>query len=383
MPDLWLAPYVPITAETEVDPWLFVPFHTFAQRHTRGRAVFSESRRLVTAYKQGNSLTRLGAVIVPREGRVGDEVPRVLLTPLRRARATALIDLNPSFLDSDDERSPNAGHAMASADNGLVYAHPLTGGESYVIAEGVLVRHLSLHHVPRGRRLPPIPPPPGLPKPMLGAGLDEEYASALFAVMTADKPTARRLDRCIQWQVVAWSNTEAIDEDTRVLALRAGFDVLLGGGSETRRHGRALGRLLGDKSKQRMRSWTEHGKSKHMLLNDTEWWFQSMALLRNGIAHGDAITDEQWLFEDGKRHLWHADDRLRRAIKRTVIAAGDADLELDPARRHLTRASREAVARLPESGADEALGGPDYGIREACSGNFRTQSTMGRRLATS
>lgn len=287
-----------------------------------------------------------GAVIVPRAGRVGDDMPRALLPRLWRALVPALIDLNPSFLEQDDQRRPNAGHAMASADNAQVYGHPLTGEHSYVLAQGAMVQHLSYCYAPPGSRLPRIAPPPGLPTPMLGRGLDEDYAAALYGALTAGDTTARRLDRCIQWQVLAWSNTEVIAEDARVLAFRAAFDVLLGGGAKTRQHGRTLAQRLGDTSQQRPRRWVENGKTHEMALNGTEWWFQSFGLLRNAIAHGDVIEDQQWLFDDGRRHLWHADDTLRRAIKRTVIdVVGDRDLELEPVRRYLKRAYERLEAK--------------------------------------
>jgi hypothetical protein len=279
-----------------------------------------------------------GAVIVGRDGRVGDELPRDAMAPLRRALCAALVDLNPSFLEQDDQTHPNAGNAVASADNAQVYGHPLTGEHSYVLVEGAMVRRMNLVYAPPGRPFRPIPRPPGLPTPLLGRGLDTEYAAALYTALRQGDTAARRLDRCIQWQVVAWTNTELVAEDVRILAFRAAFDVLLGGGSQTRQHGRALATLLADASRQRPRDWMEHGQRKEMALNDTEWWFQSLALLRNAIAHGDIITDQDWLFDDGKRHLWHADHRLRQAIKKTVVAvSGNEELELDAFTRHIRR----------------------------------------------
>jgi hypothetical protein len=359
MGDVWLAPYIPLSEETTVGTWLFVPFRAFAQRHARGRAVYYESRRLVTAYKLRNTAGMpFGAVIMPCEGRVGDDIPRELLPRLWRALVPALIDLNPSFLEQDDQRRPNAGQAMASADNAQVHGHPLTGEHSYVISQGAMVRQLSYQHAPPGRRLPPVAPPPGLPTPFLGRGLDEDYAAALYKTLTAGDTTARRLDRCIQWQVLAWSNTEVIAEDARILAFRAAFDVLLGGGSQTRQHGRTLARLLRDTSKRRPRKWVEHGKAREMALNDTEWWFQSFGLLRNAIAHGDTIDEQHWLFDDGGRHLWHADEVLRRAIKRTVIeAGGDEDLELEPVRRYLKRSYERLEAKWAEQDAQSGEAG--------------------------
>jgi hypothetical protein len=332
MADLWLAPYIPLSDETVVEPWLFVPFRAFRQRHARGRVTFNEARRLVSAYKlDGTAGLPFGAVILPKDGRVGDDIARESLPTLWRALVSALIDLNPSFLDQEDQHSGNAANAVLSADNAQVYGHPLTGGHSYVLSQGAMVRHLTLRSAPPGRRLPRIAAPLSLPTPLFVRDLDEEYAAALYATLDAEDATARQLDRCIQWQVLAWSNTEVIAEDARVLAYRMAFEVLLGGGgSKTRQYGRALAHLVGDNSKQRPRRWVENGKDHKVALSDIEGWFQSFALLRNAIAHGDVIEREQWLFEDGRRHVWHADDMLRRAIKRTVVrATGDADLELE------------------------------------------------------
>lgn len=60
-----------------------------------------------------------------------------------------------------------------------------------------------------------------------------------------------------------------------------------------------------------------------MALSDTEWWFQSFALLRHAIDYGDEVLEYLWVFPDtGNQHWMHAEDHLRRAIKKTVIGAG-------------------------------------------------------------
>jgi hypothetical protein len=59
------------------------------------------------------------------------------------------------------------------------------------------------------------------------------------------------------------------------------------------------------------------------------------------------------LFEDtGKPHWAHADDHMRRAIKKTVIAAGcDPDLELPPNVRRLKRGHEQAEAKRQTASA--------------------------------
>lgn len=125
--------------------------------------------------------------------------------------------------------------------------------------------------------------------------------------------------------------------DARILAFRAAFEVLLGGKS-TAACGRALSKLIRDETEKRERCWVEQGRSECKPLDDTEWWFRSFTLLRNELVHGQAVTPERWLFEDGREHLWHADERLRLAIKRAAVQAGaDPTIELDPFSRLIHR----------------------------------------------
>jgi hypothetical protein len=222
MADVWLAPYLPLAAETEASAWRLVPFRDLARRHTTSQPVLNEVRRLRTAYRlTSTGGTPFGALVVPRDGRIGDERPRELLRPLHRALVGALLDGNPSFLDSDP--SPNAGHHRATSENAVVYGHPLHGGSSYVISTGAMVQSLNLNHAPPGRRLPRVSPPNEMPTPIF-AKLDEEYAAALYDALVRDDMTARRIDRSIEWLGLAWNNSAAISEDARVLVFRAGFE---------------------------------------------------------------------------------------------------------------------------------------------------------------
>lgn len=216
-----------------------------------------------------------------------------------------------------------------------------------------MVQSLNVNHAPPGRRLPRVPPPNELPTPIF-AKLDEEYASALYDALVRDDMTGRRLDRSIEWLALAWNNSAAISEDARVLVFRAGFEVLLGGGANTKRNRELLSRLLDEPGTARTpRSWPE--LKGPVPLTDLEWWFQSFALLRNKVAHGDVVEERDRLFDDGNRHPWHADDVLKRAIKRTVVRAGaDPLIELPAIDRYFKRAYASALAKLdPEPRGDE------------------------------
>jgi hypothetical protein len=104
-----------------------------------------------------------------------------------------------------------------------------------------------------------------------------------------------------------------VSEDARVIVLRAGFEALLGGGANTSRNRELLSELLDEPDAKRTRRMWPRLKAP-VELTELEWWFQNYGLLRNKVAPRDVVEDEDWLFEDGRRHLHMADDTLRCAI---------------------------------------------------------------------
>jgi hypothetical protein len=333
-PQVWLAPYLPLSEEVSVGAWSLVPFRSFSAGRARSRDIYREARRLITAYKIHDTLPRLGGVICPTDGRVGDPLTANDARTLERSAAVALVASNPSLLD---EENPNAAHVCCSSDNARILGYSLRPGGAFAFAEGALVPRVNLVSARKGGRLPRQPPPIGLPRPILKGYFDADYASALVTILRADSTAARRIDRCAQWLILAWSNSDAIGMDARILAFRAAFEVLLGGKS-TAACGHALSKLIRDDSDKRERRWVELGRTECKALDDTEWWFRSFTLLRNELVHGQEVTGDRWLFNDGNAHLWHADDRLRLAIKRAAVRAGaDPLIELDPFSRLIRR----------------------------------------------
>jgi hypothetical protein len=343
---VWLAPYLPISEEVSVGPWSVIPFRAFRSGRACSREVYRDARRLITAYQVDEALLRLGGVICPTDGRVGDGLDAQEARTLERAIAISLIASNPSFLDDEN---PNAAHVCSSSDNARIVGYSLRPGGAFAFAEGALVPRVNLVSSRPGGRLPRRPTPIGLPRPILKGHFDADYATELVTILLADSQAARRIDRCAQWLILGWSNSDAIGADARILAFRAAFEVLLGGKSSAACR-RTLSRLLRDASEKRERRWVDQGRTECKALDDTEWWFQSFTLLRNEIVHGEAVTRERWLFEDGNEHLWHADDRLRAAIKREAVRAGaDPLIELDPFSRLIRRGLSVADAEANTS----------------------------------
>ena len=150
--------------------------------------------------------------------------------------------------------------------------------------------------------------------------------------------------------------------DARILALRAGFDVLFGG-AETRELRERFSALLDPPDAPRTaREWDDHhGNHRAPFdLTDLEWWFQSFALLRNKIAHGGQLESEEYDFDDGTPYVWHAERNLRRAIKQTVADAGHEDVLLDAfdrvVRQHTDSYSRTSPERTETRRSRRATG---------------------------
>jgi len=53
-------------------------------------------------------------------------------------------------------------------------------------------------------------------------------AGSRAAVLTSGALEAGRIGRAIDWLDLAWRNTTSLDDDTRILAIYSGFEVLLG-----------------------------------------------------------------------------------------------------------------------------------------------------------
>ena len=138
---VWLAPYLPVSEEVSIGPWSVVPFRAFRAGRACSREVYREVRRLITAYKVDDALLRLGGVICPTKGRVGDRLGAQEARTLERAITIALIASNPSFLDDEN---PNAAHICSSSDNARIVGYSLRPGGAFAFAEGSLVPRVNL-----------------------------------------------------------------------------------------------------------------------------------------------------------------------------------------------------------------------------------------------
>lgn len=276
---------------------------------------------------------------------LGNPPPDELLGPLRRAVLMGILAGSPALDDEDA-----AGWTAVTSDNAIAYVHPIPQSGSIAVETGHIVRTLRSGDVESRRG--GIPKPAELHEPMAPPEPDDAIADAMFQALTAGTDVARRLALAVDWLDVVWRNTEAISQGLRILAMIAGFEVLLMDGekADSRAMAYAYDRLLGETEK-RTRSWTNlEGRQTSAELSDKAWWLLSCSLLRNRIAHGDALRVQDYLHEDGRPHLAIGEARLREAV---LIAAGNItgidDLLLDSFTRHIQRATTEWLEERDES----------------------------------
>jgi hypothetical protein len=131
MPDLLLAPYLPLSAQTEVGPWMVVPFGVLEQSGVVPDELWQAVRSLVEAYRvSSNAGGAMGAVAAPLGGQVGTPFERAAMRQLGCALLAGVLAGNPLMAVPEEEQDPNAGFAVASAENALLYGHPLGEGTS-------------------------------------------------------------------------------------------------------------------------------------------------------------------------------------------------------------------------------------------------------------
>lgn len=339
-----LFPYLPLAERRRIGPWLLIPRAQLDADDCGSAQMVEHAHGVWGLYRMPADATGYGCFVTRNGQPVGAELEATGLRTLHDAICVSLLDENPSRAVAGMVDDYNAGHRMCTTENALVFGHRFDADLYTGFETGVMV----VHRVggPRiGQSEDVIEPPSEMHLPLLRPDFDEVYAQALHDVITELAEEDPDLPGAIRWLELAWTNSSVIDGAARVLALRAGFDVLFGGASTAIIRGQ-LSTLLDEPNAERsQRQWTDHSQQRQAQLTDLEWWFQSFALLRNKIAHGGEIEDAEFLFDDGVPHYWHGEWQLRRAIKQTVANAGHPDVVLDP----FDRAIQQAIPLLEQA----------------------------------
>jgi hypothetical protein len=343
--DLLIAPYLPLTSEVRVGPWVLVPARAVLDGDTVPDEFRRTVRRLIEAYQVHDAMTALGALLVRDGHDATAPVDRSVVPPLRLALLAGVVSGNPLMAISEDEQDFNAGHATATAENALLFGHPLVDGDSYALEVGVLVRTTSLRTAAGDQPLHKIEPPVELPRPLF-ARFDAELATAALGLMSTRDTVARRLTRALEWYRLALSNAEAVSIPVRVEAARAALEVLTGSGDASKRLVRAYGSLV--RMPETSAATYDHvfwAKGPVQLTPD-EWWMTRLCDLRNAIVHGDDIADDLWT-HDGVHQLNQIHDRLITAMRCFIAEkTGDELLKLSPSDRVFPRLAEEIQAQM-------------------------------------
>jgi hypothetical protein len=346
VPDVLLAPYLPLSHQALVGPWQLVPFKAIDESDVVPDEYRRPVLRLIDAYRLpsgGGSV--LGVVAYPHGAQVGAPFELSTMRTLGHALLAGAVASNPPMAVSEEEQDPNAGWAVATAENALLYGHPLVEDDSYAVEAGVLVRATWVRHAPGDQPLPKVEPPVELSRPLF-CSFDEELAHAAHATLSTQDAAARRLRRALDWYRIALSNAEAVSLDVRVGAARSAMEVLTGAGDETKRLIRAYGRLVREDDTREQTYHDVFWAKGSVRLTPDEWWMTGLCALRNAIVHGDEVPAELWQ-HDSQSQLNHIHDRLIAALRIHVgIAAGDPLLRLPQRDRVFPRIHKELVERM-------------------------------------
>lgn len=344
--DVVYYPYLPLTERLLVGPWELIPPHDLGEVDAGDASKAELIRGLVGMHVLPDStITSLGALARFGDGRIGDPFEMRAQQNLSRTLVLGLLESNPDFLLSKDERSGNEGHMAVTSDNAQGWIQPL-GDDGYIaIEQGMLASTLigGLNVLEQEGK---IPFPPEVRAPMLGRGLEGDFVNAVYGYLDADTDESRRLGRAIDWLDLAWRNTRSLNVELRIVVLKTAFEVLLDSDQVDELRDRLSELLDGPNVERTDRTWeTRGGKKKSASMTDVAWWFMQFTFFRNKIAHGDPVEQQDLDHEDGQGHLWLADARLRQAMTEVVARAGNNELRLD-------RNERRFRSRLRRAGLD-------------------------------
>jgi hypothetical protein len=334
--DIVVFPYLYLSERVRANTWEIIPSSELSRDDVVEEWVHEAALGLMALYElRSGHWERVGCFARRTAGRVGDPLEIEDLRGLHGGVCAALLDPNPSLAEKDK------GHQAATSDNALMYVHGVDTSGSVWVNYGVMVR-ATVGGLQIGSEDVTIAPPPEVNVPFMHAGIDDAYLDALLQVLGSSTDDSRRIARAIEWLDLAWRNTTSIDEDTRIVGLRAGFEVLLGVGDKSDDLRGALSALVEPSETPReKRTWTSlNGKERAADLTDLEWWFMGFSFLRNRIMHGSAIADDEYLWDD-LRHLWRAEKTLRQAIKRAVANLTSEEILISPLERILSEGLRD------------------------------------------
>jgi hypothetical protein len=360
---VWLLPYLELAKRECVGPWHLVPRRRLRAHDVGAPWMLPLVEGLGQLYeppettKDPLNAGRFGCFVKAKGGRIGQVHDSDEMAAFRHAVSLGLLDGNPM---SKDKKS--TAHAVSTSDNAILYGHRITP-DGFVSAEYGAMARTRVAGYKIGEKGGTFRPPAELHLPLFGTTFDAEYAGVVYKLLRKGDDLAGRLGRAIDWLDLAWRNTTSITPDVRIVVIRSGLEVLLStaAGDKVFVLADALSALLDEPgAAKHVRAWTKPLNDKRATdpFSDLAWWFVEFTLLRNDIAHGNAITGSAYMFQ-GEHHVNLGERTLRRAIKATVLPHGPKSLALAPSDRKLQRAVERAVRMVKRELEKKAMAGGD------------------------
>lgn len=126
-----------------------------------------------------------------------------------------MLDTNPSRLTPEEDRTGNEGHESLTSDNVLIYGHTLSDAGWVADRYGAMVTIL-VGGMRLGEPGAHFEQPGELVIPALPTRFDGIYATAVYEEIAKGTPVSRRIARALDWLGIAWRNTSALDDSTRI-----------------------------------------------------------------------------------------------------------------------------------------------------------------------
>jgi hypothetical protein len=328
--DVWIAPYLQLQDRLTAGAWEIAPADDLDVSDFTSTHAFDQATRLVGLYRRPSRVHDASGCFLRRgTSRVGDQLRQERgIENFRRALLLGVIDENrtPWREPVDD---PNWGWHTYTSDSLFLVWHRIDPGgwisARYGSVVPTLEGGLTINNDNDSVGLPgsEIAPPAEQHFPMRAAQPDQELVDATNARLNSPDARAPRVAAALDWLDLAWRNSTSITPSMRIVALKAGFEVLLGAGDKLKSQRAALASLLGRNAGRRRRrtpvDWRGNPQAPEFM-TDVEWWFTRFTWLRNAIAHGRVTSRSDW--RHGRaNHFWIGEHWLRAAIRHEVAFA--------------------------------------------------------------
>jgi hypothetical protein len=249
-----------------------------------------------------------------------------------------------AVLDVNDRVQPeNRGNQLATTENAELFLQPIYDRITHLRAGWLRREHVG--GWPIGKGAPPLADavfPLQLPVPVCN-----RFAALVYDFLREGTDHSTRVALTMEWHRLAMSNPAAITLQQRIVALKTGFEVLLGESGNSRLAATKLRTLFEEKTlgyrdhfpwsgvlwspdERTVWWWWWEGKKKQARKkldprSELEDWFMALADVRNKVIHeGRLLTDtyEAPSVRPKSRYagelFWIGERMLREAIKATI-----------------------------------------------------------------